>query len=144
MLEWLIRACSIRNGEKPISSWTQLWNHLPYLPWGDNEQFCCCFFFLCHISISVEWSNNKSSHLYSWLIALWTLWSNSPMCLSVPCWPTELPSSKIKVLFALTCAGCWSEAECQAAERNTAAWPCAERREINDTVYNGWYLVAAF
>lgn len=44
---------------------------------------------------------------------------------------------KIKVLFAFTCAGSWSEAECQAAERSTAAWRCAEKTEINDTVYRG-------
>lgn len=72
---------------------------------------------------------------------LWALWLNCLVCLDLPCLPTVGPTRKIKVLFAFTCAGSWSEAECQAAESGTAAWPCAEKTEINDTVYRGWYLM---
>lgn len=69
---------------------------------------------------------------------------NSLVRLGLPCSPTEWPGRKIKVLFAFTCAGGWSEAECQAAESDTAAGPCAAGGGINDTVYRGWYLHSWF
>lgn len=51
--------------------------------------------------------------------------------------PPVFTNRKIKVLFAFTCAGRWSEAECQAAPSCTAAWSCARTTEINDVLYTG-------
>lgn len=146
LLEGLIKACSVRSGpqwQPNCHPSTQLWNHLLSLLRTENKSYFLSQWSCYDSRASIlrrEMQRQPSLQLAVMLLCvLWTLRRDSLMCLELPCLSTEGPTRKIKVLFAFTRAGSCSEAECQAAESGTAAWPCAEQAEINDTVYSVWF-----
>lgn len=146
LLEGLIKACSGRNGPQwlsPIHAAVKP----PPLPWRENKSHFLafvdtlspyCVFVNYRLSYDscqyTERCNNNSQLL--WLSHEPCDWIPSCALIS-PVYQQNGPTRKIKVPFAFTCAGSWSEAECQAAESGTAALPCAEKTEINDTVIGG-------
>lgn len=91
---------------------------------------CSCYDAHQHTAVIQQQQRQPSLQLA--MTVLWALWLKSLVHLDLPCLPTEVPTRKIKVLFAFTCAGSRSEAECQAAESGTAARPCAEKTVINE------------